>query len=171
MEFDNQIDNFQEQVERPSFLKVLCILSWISTGIGIISGFFNLITGPFSEEEMLDQKVEMIKSIDELRTMGADQFANIFEQLQRMTEAMNSQFYYVQIVSLLVVALGVFGIYKMWTRSKLGFHLYIIYSLLSVLTVYLFVAPEDVPSIVVIINLVISAIFVFMYSRNLKWMK
>jgi hypothetical protein len=100
-----------------------------------------------------------------------DQFANIFEQLQRMTEAMNSQFYYVQIVSLLVVALGVFGIYKMWTRSKLGFHLYIIYSLLSVLTVYLFVAPEDVPSIVVIINLVISAIFVFMYSRNLKWMK
>jgi hypothetical protein len=171
MEFDNQIDNFQEQEQRPSFLKVLCILSLISTGIAVISGIFNLISGPFNEEQMLEQKVGMIKSIDELRTMGADQFAAIFEKIQRMTEAMNAQFYYVQIISLLVVAIGVFGIYKMWNRSKLGFHLYIIYSLLSVLTVYLFVVPADVPSIVVIINLVISGIFVFMYSRNLKWMK
>jgi hypothetical protein len=171
MDYENQIDNFQVKEERPTFLKVLCILSWISTGIALISGIINIISGPFSEEQMTDQKVEMIKSIDELRTLDMTGLADLFEKIQRMTESMNAQFYYVQFVSLIVVVLGVFGIFKMWNRSKLGFHLYIIYSLLSVLTVYLFVAPIDVPSIVVIINLVISAIFVFMYSRNLKWMK
>lgn len=170
MEFENQIDNFQEKEERPSFLKVLCILSWISTGIALISGFFNLISGPFSEEQMLEQKVQMMKSIDELRTMGADQFVDILERIQRMSEAMNAHFYYSQIVTLIVVGIGAFGVWKMWNKSKLGFHLYIIYSLLSVLTVYLFVAAADVPSIVVIINLIVSGIFILMYSRNLKWM-
>ena len=171
MEFDNQIDNFQGQEERPSFLKVLCILSWISTGIALISGFFNLVTGPFSEEKMLEQRVDMMKSIDELKTLEMNGMAELFEKIQSMTESMNAQFYYVQTVSLIVVAIGVFGVFKMWNRSKLGFHLYIIYSLLSVLTVYLFVAPVNVPSIVVIFNLIISGIFIFMYSRNLKWMK
>lgn len=171
MDFDNQIDNFQEQEERPSFLKVLCILSWISTGIALISGLFNLVTGPFSEEKMLEQRVDMMKSIDELKTLEMNGMAELFEKIQRMTESMNAQFYYVQTVSLIVVTIGVFGVFKMWNRSKLGFHLYIIYSLLSVLTVYLFVAPVDVPSIVVIFNLIISGIFILMYSRNLKWMK
>ncbi len=171
MEFDNQIDNFQEQEERPSFLKVLCILSWISTGIALISGLINLVTGPFSEEKMLEQRVDMMKSIDELKTLEMNGMAELFEKIQRMTESMNAQFYYVQTVSLIVVTIGVFGVFKMWNRSKLGFHLYIIYSLLSVLTVYLFVAPVDVPSVVVIFNLIISGIFILMYSRNLKWMK
>src|SRR5574343_109523 len=171
MEFDNQIDNFQEQEERPSFLKVLCILSSISNGIALISGLFNLVTGPFSEEKMLEQRVDMMKSIDELKTLEMNGMAELFEKIQRMTESMNAQFYYVQTVSLIVVTIGVFGVFKMWNRSKLGFHLYIIYSLLSVLTGYLFVAPVDVPSVVVIFNLIISGIFILMYSRNLKWMK
>lgn len=171
MEFDNQIETFQEQNERPSFLKVLCILSFISTGLGLVSGLINLLSGPFNEEEMVEQKVQMMKSIDELRTMGADQFADLFEKIQRMSESMNAHFYAVQLVSLIVVGIGVFGVYKMWNASKLGFHLYIIYSLLSVLTVYFFVAPTDVPALVVIFNLIVSGIFIFMYSRNLKWMK
>src|SRR5574343_575426 len=95
MEFDNQIDNFQEQEERPSFLKVLCILSWISTGIALISGLFNLVTGPFSEEKMLEQRVDMMKSIDELKTLEMNGMAELFEKIQRMTESMNAQLYYV----------------------------------------------------------------------------
>lgn len=171
MEFDNQIDNIQgKRSERPGFLKTLCIMSFISTGLALVSGFINLLSGPFTKEEMIEQKVQMMKSIDELRTLEMGSLAEMFEKIQRMSESMNGHFYAAQIVSLLVVSIGIFGVWKMWNGVKLGFHLYIIYSLLSVLTVYFFVAPVDVPSFVVIVNLIFSGIFVFMYSRNLKWM-
>jgi TM2 domain-containing membrane protein YozV len=172
MEMEDQLDvNFEPKMERPTFLKVLSILSFISIGLSLLSGVYSLITGPLSDEQMLEQKVELLKSTDELRSAGMDGFVKLLEQIQRMSESINQHFYAVSLVSILVLGIGLFGVLKMWMGKRIGFHLYIIYSLLTVGQLYLFVASADVPSVVVIWNLVIAALFIFMYSRNLKWMK
>jgi hypothetical protein len=36
---------------------------------------------------------------------------------------------------------------------------------------YLIVSPVDVPTAVVVVNLIISGLFIFLYSRNLAWLK
>jgi hypothetical protein len=36
---------------------------------------------------------------------------------------------------------------------------------------YLIISPADVPSAVIVVNLLISGLFIFLYSRNLTWMK
>jgi hypothetical protein len=69
-----------------------------------------------------------------------------------------------------VLLIGLLGALMMWQAKKLGFHLYIGYSLLAIIQIYFFVSPSDVPSFVVIWGLLMSVLFVFMYSRNLKWM-
>ena len=156
--------------KRPKFLKVLCILSFISTGAGFISGFINLLRGPSSEEEMLDQKVEMTTSIEELSGMGMDGMVDLLDKIQAMTEEINDNFYFASIVTLISVGIGFYGVLKMWTGIKVGFHLYIVYCLLSIGSLYLYVSPSNIPSMIVIFNLLFSGLFIFMYSRNLNWM-
>lgn len=171
MEESFELDQTTEnQNKRPQFLKVLCILSFIFIGISLIGGLIGLFGGKTSEEEMINQKVEMVKAADEMKSVGMDGMAEMFEKIQRMSESINDNFYLVSSVSIVVMGLGLFGVLKMWNGFRLGFHLYIGYSLLSIIQIYFFVSPTDIPTFVVVWNLLFSGLFVFLYSRNLKWM-
>lgn len=171
METFESIDNLTPQKEpRPSFLTVLCILSFIFIGFSLVFGIIGVLNGPLSSDQITEQKVELTKSADEMRSLDMESFAVMMEQIQRMSESLNANFYASSILSVVVIVLGFMGVLQMWKGKKLGFHLYIGYSLLSIMQIYFFVSPADIPSFVVIWNLIISAIFVFMYSRNLKWL-
>ncbi len=159
------------QPKRPQFLTVLCILTFISTGMDILSGFPKLFGGPMSTEQMDEQKVVMAKSIDQMRELDMESLAVMLEKLERMMEGLNAHFYASTSVALLVLMTGLSAAILMWTGRKIGFHVYIAFSLISVLQVYLFVPPSDIPSIIIILNLLISGVFIFMYSRNLKWLQ
>jgi hypothetical protein len=169
---DNSSDfNLPESNKRPQALKILCILTFVSAGLSMLSSIFNLLGGPLSPEVMEEQKVEMIKMIDELKSLEMHSFVTMLEQVQRMTESINAQFYMVSLVSIIVIGTGLFGALSMWKGKKIGFHLYIIYSLFSVIQLYFFVSPADIPTIVVVWNLILAAVFVILYSRHLKWLK
>lgn len=167
----DQLDTeFNQEKPRPGFLTVLCVLSFIATGLSLFFGVINLFSGKQSEEQMIDSKVALTQSIGELKKLGMDSWVDMMEKLQAMTVDVNNNFYLAAIVTLLISGLGLFAVYKMFKGFKLGFHMYIIYSLISVAGIYLYVSPAHVPSFMIIVNLIISALFVFLYSRNLHWM-
>lgn len=162
----------EEQVtKRPVFLTVLCILTFVATGIGFISSIVSLIGGPQSQDEMEAANAELIQASEEMRASGLDGLADMMDKIQRMTDAFNDHFYSVGLLSIITILIGLAGALLMWTGKKLGFHLYIIYNIIGIVQIYLFVSPADIPSFVVIWNVIIASIFIFMYSRNLKWMK
>jgi len=163
-------DYIEEQKPRPGFLTVLCVLSFISTGLGSISGLFSLISGPNSKEEMLDSKVQLTKSISDLKKMGMDSWVEMMEKIQAMAEDINNSFYLATFIAVVVALIGLFGVFKMFNGFKIGFHIYIIYSLLGIASLYIYVSPANIPTIVVAFNLIVSGLFIFMYSRNLHWM-
>ncbi len=166
-----EIDNIGEDEKRPSFLTAICVLSFITIGSNLIFGFIGLFSGPQSDEELLQAKVDLAKTSSELKTAGLESWVDVLDQLDRMTLEINDSFYLASILGLIVALIGLFGVLKMWQGMKMGFHLYIIYSLISVVSVYLYVSPANIPSFVIIFNLLISGLFIFMYSRNLHWMK
>lgn len=170
MSEDWNIDQTEERKPRPGFLTVLCVLSFISTGLGFISGGFNFILGPSDEETMLQTKVEMTTSITELRDLGMNGMGDMLEQIQLMTEDINRNFYLASVISLLIIAVGFFSVFKMWNGFKIGFHLYIAYNLLSLVGMYIYVSPAHIPNVVVIFNVLFSGLFIFLYSRNLHWL-
>lgn len=167
---DEIITQGKQKQPRPSFLTTLCVLSFVFIGISLMFGVNGLFQGPLSQEEMLQQKVEMTKTVDEMRSMEMDDFSRMMEQLQRMYNAINEHFYSYSMISLVVIGLGLYGVITMWKGQKLGFHLYIVYSLLSIMQLYFVVSPADIPSMVIVWNLIVSTIFVLLYARNLKWM-
>ena len=139
--------------------------------MNIVSSLYSLaFTGKQSEEAMLEMKVQYAEATSGLREAGMTSFVEFMQKLERMTIEINDNFYLAMVVSLITVAIGLFGALKMWQGFKLGFHLYIVYNLLAIGGIYTYVSAANVPSFIVIVNVILSGIFVFMYSRNLHWM-
>ena len=155
----------------PKGLMVLLILTWINTLFSILSTLFTLIFVRPKPEDLAKDKVEMAKSIVELKKLGLDSVVNLLERIQAMTEALQPYFIELNLVNLLVLMVGAVSALLMYRRNILGFHLYIVYNLASVGSIYLFVSPSVVPSIIIIVNSAFSLLFVLLYARHLTWLK
>lgn len=161
----------EERGKRPVFLLVLCILSFVYLGFTTLSGVSGLMLGPASEEEMQDTAVQLNESIDELEQNNMESWVPTFKKIKMMTLSANKQYYPIKLVSLLVAALGIFAVMKVFQGDKLGFHLYIMYSISSVCQVYLFHSPSAVPTFMIVLEVILSGVFIAMYAVNLKWMR
>lgn len=165
-----EIDHTQQEEKRPTFLAVLCILTFVNTGLNILTSLVQLISGPTSDEQMLAERVELTKATNELKDTGMDAFAGMMDQMLAMTADIQANFYIAMTVAVVTPIIGLFGALMMWKGKKLGFHLYIIYNLIAVGGIYLYVSPQNIPSIAIIFGLLLSGLFIFLYSRNLHWM-
>jgi hypothetical protein len=165
------IDN-QPEDKRPVVLLVAAILSFISIGFTTLVIVFNLIGGPMNEDEILETRVSTAKSKTEMRNAGGSTyFINLFDQIQAMIEETNDNFYLSNSLNFMVNTLGFFGVFFMLKRRKFGFHLYIVYSLLALSVLYLYISPQNIPTISLVFGLIFSGLFVFLYSRALRWLK
>jgi hypothetical protein len=156
---------------RPVLLWVLCILTFINTGFSLLSLTGSVLNGPLTEEQLDKQRVEFAETADEMRSAGLYGFADMMDQLQRMSESVNQHFYANVSVSFLVLCLGIVGAVFMFVGKKSGFHLYIAYSLLAILQMYFFTSVANIPTVLVVMSLIFSALFIFLYAKNLSWMR
>jgi hypothetical protein len=168
---DNDVE-FPEQ--RPSFLNVLCILSFVSIGLSFLLNVLNFIGGPADEELLNQQKVEIVKILEDSPS-NADASSNSFiwgeiTSYLKMIETVNENFYAFNAFYIGLLVFGFYAVLNMFHGKRLGFHLYIIYCLLNMLRYYLFLSTDAIPTSVIIWEFFISALFIFLYSRNLYWM-
>ena len=167
----NEIEPTEERKSRPGFLTVICVLSYIALGFGVLGGMLNLSNGPSSDAELKTISVEYAKMKSDLKSQGMNDWTQMIDQIEAMSYEMNDQFYLAGIINLLIVAIGIYAVRKMWTGAKLGFHAYIIYCLLSVCALYIYVSPANIPTFMILWNVFFSGLFVLFYGLNLKWMK
>lgn len=160
-----------KEEKRPTLLTVLCILTFVSIGINMLTLLVQLVAGPSSEEEILAERVELSRAISQMQDAGMDGIAQMMEQFMAMTAQIQENFHFAMAISLVTYLVGFFGALKMFQGEKIGFHLYIVYNLLSIGGIYLYVSPNNIPSMSIIFGLILSGAFIFMYSRNLSWLK
>ncbi len=169
-DLDLVLENAEQPTKVPIFLIVLVILTLLNTGLAFLGGVFSLVVGKPSEKEILAAKVSMAKPIIELRKLEMDYFVDVFTKLEAINDAMYANFIMFNMLGVFIALIGAASAFMMLKRMKLGFHAYIVYSFLSILSVYAFVAPVNVPSILILTNAILAGLFVFLYSRNLKWL-
>jgi len=165
-----ELDVMNQEPKRPMFLTVLCVLSLLSMSVTFLGSINQIMNGPQTEEQLLNQKVELTKTASQLDQMGSSYFGDSVRKMIVMTENINDSFLMVNVVTIISLVFGFFGVFKMFKGFKIGFHFYIFYSLISIGMIYLFVDVAYVPSMVLYWNLFISGLFVLLYSRNLSWM-
>jgi len=163
----------QEEDRRPPMLLVLSILSLISIGLSLILTLFQFASGPLDEDELMKQRVDMATLKSDLRKAGMTQFVSFYDKIEAMSEETNDKFYFSSSVTLLTYLIGLFGVIFMLRRRKLGFHMYIVYSLLAIGGMLLYISPENIPVLMLmpVVSVILSGLFIFLYSRTLHWMK
>ncbi len=150
---------------------ILLVLTFINTGSSVFFGLLTLLFFKPSPADLKKERLEMAKSIVELKELGFDSLVDLLERIQAMTEALNGYFYETNIVSIFIAMLGAAAAYLIFKRNQLGFHGYIIYNLLASGSIYFFISPSLIPSVILIVNLCISLVFVLLYARHLPWIK
>ena len=169
------IDNFipgNEPLEtRPKGLLVLAILSWIHIGFSLLFGLIKWLSGPLSADQMKSSKVEILTMMNEVKPQGNESFYDFFNKTMHLSEVFNQNHNVVYGLTVLFLIVGLVGVIFMYQGKKLGFHLYIIYCLLTIIHVYFFLRPAEVPSLMTIWNVILSSLFIFLYSRHMAWFK
>lgn len=133
-------------VKRPGFLTVLCILTFISSGWGLLSHLFI----PLFPDAIMDF-FQQNPNVDEA-------------QMAEMTKAVYAGWAYYAPAFLLIL-ISLVGAVLMWNLKKIGFHLYVASNLA------LLFLPMLVVSIPIgMFPIVITLAFITMYAFNLKYM-
>ena len=141
----------EEKIIRPELLKVLCILTFIGSGISFFSYFVLVFT------------------LDFFRTIETGEMFGFFqsEEEQNMLSMIFSLPKIYFIIHSVLYAASLYGAYLMWNLRKTGFHFYAI-AQISLLIVYKAFIPE-VPF--PFIPLIITVVFILLYYSNLRFMR
>jgi hypothetical protein len=161
----------EQRPSRPVFLTVLCILTFITSGFSGIGLIYSTITGPMSGDEVEKAVTEGLVMANKLRETGSEGMAGVFDKIAHLAEYTNQSFYLILAVNCVIFILGLGGALLMWRGRKIGFHSYILYNILGTISIYFAVPVSEVPTLIVILQVIFSAAFIFMYSRNLHWLK
>lgn len=168
MEEMNEMQVAEEK--RPKLLTVLGILTFVSLGGQFFLLMFRLIRGRLSDEELIEQNVQTAQALKIFKLDGPE-LTQAMETSSLILKQENDSFLLVQMIAVITIGLGLAGVLMMFKRNKLGFHLYIIYSLIGIGGIFLYLSSDLVTFPSLFFSLFMAGLFIFLYSRNLKWLK
>jgi hypothetical protein len=168
------METFEEvtpQRKRPVFLTVLGILTFINSGFGLLGALIAYVAGPASSDEIENYLAMNMRNIDQIRSEGMNGFADTMQKMINSIQYSNDAHFLSTSLNLVISALAIAGVIMMFRGQKTGFHLYIIGCLLRICSFYFYTPAAEVSGMMVGYFTFTSLLFIFMYSRNLKWLK
>ncbi|MGB6036363.1 MAG: hypothetical protein WBG42_08840 [Cryomorphaceae bacterium] len=169
---EQAIDQFDsEKQERPAFLTVLCVLTWIVSAWVIMSVPFNYY---FSSHEtastfqssindamsqMAEADAESAKMVEGFMMAASDMISNGIKNAG-----------WIAITDLLVAILSALGAFLMFKLRKPGFWLYVVAKVVGVASVLAFLGVNIVTMGAASLAGFVGLIMVIMYGVNRKYM-
>ncbi len=169
---EDVLTNVPVKPVRPTFLTVLCILTFIGSGWGIISGFTSYasanLTAGLTQTAVEDAQRELEKEeVSNAGTQMANQiFAGMSDLLNPENIRKNAIF---SIVSCVFTLLGAILMFRL---SKTGFWLYLLGTLIGIVAPFIVYGGSNIFSILTSSAFAFFGIlFVVLYGLNLKHLK
>lgn len=158
---DTTIDNDStgmgsQAPQRPEFLKILCILSFIASGLMILIYLIGSFCLSLSEEMVSEAWTKVVESQPQLENVSATEF-----------------FHEVGMVSLYGLIINIFslaGVIMMWRLEKIGFFIYAIAELAINFVGMNIDMGQEKSYGGMIFSIVIDLVFIVLYAVNLKHM-
>lgn len=147
-------------VKRPTFLTVLCILSFIAIGMGLIAS----LTQYFA----LVEKGNMLNN-----WVGTDN-KDIAASFGALAAAFGLDFKKMAIAALIQAFISIpilIGVLLMWKQRKIGFYVYVVSALIQPI-IPLLMGIELLGDLMTMAawSLIVSIVFIVLYGLNLKHM-
>lgn len=165
--FNDELDDFNfddEKEQRPTFLTVLIVLTWISVGLAVIGALNSLMNSGASA----DQIEEGMAAFDAFPNNDPN-WGGFMEDTKEFAMYSLDNMFPIQLWTLVFYLLEGFAALLMFNLKKNGFWLYVACQIGFLGIAYAFYPSGNVMTTISIVsNLVISLLFVFLYGLNLK---
>jgi hypothetical protein len=150
-----------EEQKRPEMLNVLTILTFIGSGIGIISGIYGYFSAARSYQTLQDvqSKLEDAPAIVKSMTGPA-----VLELARKQLENRMP----IMLLTLLGCALCIYGALRMRSLKKSGFSIYLIGELLPIIVSIIFLGMGSFGPFMVVLTLLFPIVFIILYATQLK---
>lgn len=143
--------------DRPQFLKVLCILSFVACGLFILIYSIGAMAMGISEETISGVWDKVLESQPQLESVNPVDF---FHEVGKLC-----------LYNLLMNIASLVGVILMWRLNKIGFFIYIIAELATnFMGLDMNVEGADKSSLSMIFSIAVDLVFIVMYALNLKYM-
>jgi Protein of unknown function (DUF4064) len=158
--------NASAPVARPTFLTVLCILTWIGCAIGLIGSLIGgAATGVVSATS--EMRTESLMN----DTMLSPEVRESMAKANEAVEAAASSGTTIMIISIICILLCVVGSVMMWKLKKTGFYIYIIGELAAPIASLVLLGGSAFGGALAALGMIFPIIFVILYTLNLKHLK
>jgi hypothetical protein len=145
-----ELQEEEKETQRPELLKILCILTFVGTGLSLFSDIIMFFTIDIIKEYFNNGLLNFLS-----KDMDAEVLEIIF--------SVNSSYFVFQGI---IFTFTLYGTYLMWNLKKTGFHIYTIGQIVLLIIPQVFIPSLPFPTF----NLLISLIFIFLYAKNLKYL-
>jgi len=169
---DETIDHFENSTRvRPTFLTVLCVLTWIVSGYTVITVPFNYffssdVSASTLQTTMNDAMSQMAEDSPEAAEMMEGFMMAASETISKAIENAG----WIAGTDLLVAILSAFGAFLMFKLRKTGFWIYVLAKVLGLISVLAFLGVNFLTMGIVSIAGFVGLIMVIMYGINRKHM-
>ena len=150
----------QGAAQRPAFLTVLCILSFIAAGISIIGLAIGSAAKGVVESAGGTTDLSSLEGMEGMEGMEGFASAN-----QAAMDQASAAFSWPSMIgAILLTIIGLVGVIKMWKMQKQGYYIYTGAAVVGL------ILPVVLGAGFSVFSLIITAAFVVMYGLNLKHM-
>jgi hypothetical protein len=162
-------DSLVIENERPTFLTVLCIITFVVSGFFLIYSTFQLVS--YSEIDQRETIELMVEQMEETTTNEtAEIMGDMTTNMQLMAEEDIKNHTLFSSLLLISILLSLFGAFIMFNMKKIGFHLYLGSKIIGLIPLMFYTLSGLVVSYYVLFGFFTLA-FVIMYAVNLKHLK
>lgn len=135
---------------RPELLKILCILTFVGSGLSLFSNILMFLS------------IDIVKVHFENGDFNFLAESMNLEAIEILISISKSYF----IFQAIVFSMSIYGAYMMWNLKKIGFHIYTISQITLIILSQIFIHGLPFP----LFEIMISLVFITFYARTLKFM-
>lgn len=155
--------------QRPTFLTVLCVLSFVGGLWGAWDGMKSAFTdAPLEEVEEARMAIE--EAMTQVDGPGADVAVRMMEEGLALAEQAATNAVPLGYIGLISSVLGLVGVWMMWNLRKNGFYIYVVSSILGLSLPYIFIGFSMVGLLGLGFVGFITVLFIVLYAIHLKYM-
>lgn len=153
--------------QRPTFLTVLCILSFIAGGWALISGAMSLASSP----DPAELQARMDEAMSGLEGLEDNPMAGFAQQMAEEAGKAAAAARPLSMASVALALVGLFGVWQMWNLKKVGFWIYTAAGLAGLVAPLVIMGGGMLALLSVGVGGFFTLLFIVLYALNLKHMR
>ena len=169
----HDLEEFETQPrQRPTFLRVLCILTFIGSSYAIISGTITYFNANEIANQVVKAKSEINQDAQNKTKNNGENNAFASKMAKNMSEMTNpDNLRKSSLGSIISAVFCLVGAFLMWRLNRKGFYSYVLGTIIGIAVPFYVFGNNFLTALSVGITALIGILFVIFYAMNLKSMR